>query len=163
MKLVNMTSLNGVQLNTKNKYCDDNIRVQLDRTVVYNGEIQTGGNLVEDDLDTFINGTLTEIRSNVTSVAKYVFYNTPITHAYLPRAIRLYECSFQNSSLKYIDIPNVTHIEKSAFSGSVLISVYFPSVTWTSTNIFQNCKKLIDANLPALTSISGYLFQNCTW
>ena len=99
----------------------------------------TGNN----DIDALINGSITEISSEVTSIGNYA----------------LYYCS----SLQSVNFPNVTSIGVLAFYYCIsLQSVNFPNVTSIGDSAFRNCSSLRSADFPKVTSIGHYSFGNCT-
>lgn len=103
--------------------------------------IESGG-----DLDGLIEGTITELESNVTSIKQYAFY--------------------YDSKLVSVNFPNATTAGKEVFYGCTnLESVNFPNLEITGRRFFYGCTKLTNVSLPNLTtdSESGYeLFYGCT-
>lgn len=99
-------------------------------------EIQSGGG----DIDALIDGSLTEIESNVTSVRDYAFY--------------------RSNNLKSVELPNVTSIGNFAFSYAKLASANIPNATTLGSAIFQFCSNLTTVNMPKITSITPSMFQS---
>lgn len=104
-------------------------------------EVPTGGGS-DDNIDKLIEGTLTEITSNVEKVKNYAFSNC--------------------SELEFADFPLATSIGSNAFYiCKKLIAGNFPLATSIATRMFDGCSKLEAVNFPLATSIGDYAFQSC--
>ena len=100
-------------------------------------DIPVGGG----DIDALIDGTLTEITSNVTTIRNYAFY--------------------RYDKLTSVNFPLVTSIGKSAFVYCTnLISANFPLATSVGYSLFQECNSLREATFPLATSIDNSAFYN---
>lgn len=99
--------------------------------------IESGGG----DLDAFIDGTLTELESNATSVKSCAFY--------------------KDTSLKSVSFPQATSIGANAFTQSILTSASFPQATSIGASAFLQCSSLkrLDAKL---TTIGKQALDRCT-
>lgn len=148
MKLINMTTLDGVKLNTKNKYCDDDIQVQVSSTLEYKGEIsdEVGGEIVERSLKKLL---------DYTKSCYYMFYyNTAITDL--------------TGYLEYSDTENVTNMERMFQGCQKLIKI--PKLnTKKTTNMsytFTGCWVLTKIDLAnynlGSTSNSTSTFSSCS-
>lgn len=105
-------------------------------------EIEAGGG----DLDAFIDGTLTEVTSKVTSMRDYAFYRATMTTANFPNVTTISGNAFtQCSSLTTANFPNVTTVKSTSFYScykltKVIIGTNTETVpTLSNTNAFQNC------------------------
>lgn len=141
---------------------------------------------VPSEVDAFIDGTLTKLKSGVTSIRQNVFYEHPtLTEASFPNATSVGKYAFYRcENLTKLSIPNLTSIEDSAFRQchslttvdfphltsvptfgfggcSVLTSVNLPNVTYLDSYAFQACKLLLELNFPKLTSTYRYVFERC--
>ena len=102
-------------------------------------DIPAGGG----DIDALIEGSLTEISSNVTRIRNNAFY-------------------FYNS-LNKASFPKLENISGGSFTGcNNLTSVSFPLVKTIESNAFQNCSKLEIINIGLVESIGINAFKNCS-
>ena len=154
---------------------------QLERVEV---NIESGGG---GDVDGLIDGSITEITSEVTDIRSYAFsYCAKLVSANFPNATSMGASALRNcSSLESASIPNVREIKAEAFSYcsslknieatnaryiydsafrncTALENVVFPSVTQVSTNVFYGCTMLYKVDFPEVSTLTGYAFQNCT-
>ena len=139
------------------------------------------------DIDKLIDGSLTEITSNATSVRNYAFYYlSNLTSANFPNATNIgYNVFERCSNLKNANFPNATNISTSMFYYcssltsvnfhnaksidpysfyycSALIKIDLPNATTIGENAFRECTKLTNVNLPNATKLNNYAFQNCS-
>ena len=149
-------------------------------------EIEAGGG----DIDGLIDGTLTEVTSNATSIRDYAFYRwktlssvyfpqmTNITGKYafqgtfnsmditqdsFPMATEIGERVFYSSQIKSANFSRVTTIGNSAFENCTnLTTVDFPEATSIDRNAFSSCSKLVSINLPKVTVLGENAFQRCS-
>ena len=114
------------------------------------------------DIDGLIDGTLTSITSNATSIRRYCLYNfTGLQSVNFPLAIIIDNYAFGNcSSLTSASFPKATSIGNYAFQSSGLQSASFPLVTSIGTYAFNNCSSLTSVSFPLVTSIGTYAFQS---
>lgn len=141
----------SVRLKTAGKYCD--------RDIVVTATAGGGG-----DIDALIDGSITEISSQATTVWQYAFYNyAELTKAEFPSATKIGQRAFQScKNLTDVAFPSVTSIGNYAFYAcSKLADVVFPSVTTVGSNALQSCAGLTRADLPNATSIATKAFQYC--
>ena len=123
--------------------------------------IETGGG---SDLDSFIDGSITELTSNATSVRNYLCRNlTSLTKCNFPNATDIGEYSFSNcSNLVSINAPKVLYLNNYAFYGcSQLNEINFNSVTYINTYAFSSCINLIDLEFNNVETINGNAFYQC--
>lgn len=124
-----------------------------------------GGGSGGGDLDALIDGTLTEITSNVNKVKANAFEgHSTIKSAKLPNVTRIGRSAFEGcKALVSIDCPKLEIIEGNAFNEcSNLESVSFPMCNeLNSTNVFYKCSKLVTVYLPNIDEIQGNTFANC--
>lgn len=161
-KLINMTDINGVKLNTSGKYCDDDIQVQIDSSLEYNGEIESGAE-VDDTVDRIIDGTLTELKSNATVIRKYTFYQCySLINIDLPNVLEIGRDAFNDCRyLTNVKLPNVTSIEQDAFYQCWgLTSIDLPNVT-NLYCAFRSCKNLKSVNVPKVEKLGYGTFSSC--
>lgn len=117
------------------------------------------------DIDALIEGNLTEITSNATSVKEYAFSKcTNLTSANFPNVTSVGQYAFAEcSTLSTLNMPQVTSLGANAFrSCKALSSIDFPQITsLDNTYIFSSCEALVTVNLPKLTSIGNGCFASC--
>lgn len=142
MKLINMTTLDGVKLNTKNKFCDDDIQVQVSSELEYKGEIESGA-VFEDFLTQIIEGTMTElVNDRATSVKDYAFY--------------------KNTLIEKIDLKNVINIGQYAFNTCRKIkTLNLPNVKTIGTSAFQYCTGITKIELNKIETLESNCLQHC--
>lgn len=115
-------------------------------------------------IDALIDGSLTEIRSNVETVRKYAFRGIKVlTSAGFPNATSVGQSAFEYcAELENVNFPNLTIVENSGFgSCSSLKNANFPNLTSVGLYAFENCESLASIKLPKVTIIDGYSFSNC--
>ena len=125
--------------------------------------IETGGS-GGSDLDSYIEGNLTEINSNATKIYTYCFYNNKfITKANFPNATSIGESAFQGCyTITSINAPKIKIIPQYVFSGCGNLSeINFNSATYINNYAFQSCSKLIDIEFNNVKTINGYVFYQC--
>ena len=117
------------------------------------------------DLDSFIDGSITELTSNATSIYTYCFYNNRfITKYNFPNATSIGEHAFADSIIVSINAPNIGSIQKEVFSYCYdLNEINFNSVTFINANAFSNCKKLIDIEFNNLKTLYANAFYECNY
>ena len=94
------------------------------------------------ELEIYIEGSPTLVRSNATKIAYRAFYDM--------------------SSLVTADFPNVTTIGNEAFySCDKLTTANFPLATTIGSSAFNSCTNLTTVDLPKATSIDDYAFYCC--
>jgi hypothetical protein len=99
--------------------------------------IETGGNL-----DGAIDGSITEVSSNVATIKNYAFRGC--------------------NSLTTADFPNVTNVGTYAFYDcNDLGTINFPQATEIGSYAFFNCDELVSVILPEATSIGSNAFSSC--
>ena len=123
-------------------------------------EASSGGG----DLDALIEGTITEVTSNATSVKEQVFLNCiDLTTVSLPLATRVCKYAFRYSGLTTINLPLATELDTYALTDCRnLITIDLPNVTKMGDRVFQNCSKLTTVNIPLATQILGGTFYGCS-
>jgi hypothetical protein len=124
----------------------------------------TGGGDTGSQLDALIDGSITEVTSNATTVRKYAFYSNSMLRAInCPMATTIYEQAFYNcNNLTTVVFPLVTRIEKSAFyNNSMLTAIKFPLVTKLMSGAFYGCVLLTIADFPILTQMASDVFYSC--
>ena len=116
------------------------------------------------DIDALIDGSLTEITSNVTSVKHYAFTNcTALTSITLPLAKTINSYAFSNcTALTSITLPLVDYLYAYAFTNcTALTSITLPLVEKVFAYAFSNITALTSITLPLLTSIQTKGFHKC--
>ena len=139
------------------------------------------------DINKLIDGSITELTSNATSIRNYAFKNlSNLTSANFPNATNIGYNAFEMCSnlknanlhnatnisnnmfyycrsLTSVDIPNAKSVGSSSFYNcSALTKIDLPYVTTVGENAFKECSKLTNVNLPNATKISTYAFQACS-
>ena len=123
-----------------------------------------GGGDTDGQLDALIDGSITEVSSNVTSVSDYAFYDCDsLTTVNLPLVTSIGSNAFQNcSSLTTADFPLVTYVGQKAFYDcDSLTTVNFPLATDISSQPFYNCDNLTTVELSAVEMFRSNVFMNC--
>lgn len=139
------------------------------------------------DLDGFIEGTLTDLQSNATSVATrkfsqdtnivnvtlpeaqsvgdYAFYQCPnLVSASVPKATRIGSYGFYACpKLKTVNAPNVESVGTYALNNNRLLeAVNLSKVKTVLNNAFENCVVLKRLEMPYVETIRDYAFSGCT-
>ena len=177
---------NGVLLKTENKYVAEDIEVGLtkadqdalvpnnlrasvlgveagiqDYDGTYDGEAINSQAII----DGMIDGTTTEITSNVESMRDYTFYNcTYLKSIDLPNLKIVGNSCFTNcSSLETVNLPSATQIRSSSTFANLskLSSVNIPNVITIPSSCFINCTSLKSIDLPNVNTLNTYVFNGC--
>ena len=138
------------------------------------------------NLDSMIEGTITEIESNALSVRRYACHSSPsLVKVNFPMATTIgehafYACyalesaSFAKSTgtgirafseceaLMNVSFPAATNVDTFSFTAcAALESIYFPEVLGIGASAFQACARLEVADFPKVNSISSTAFRVC--
>ena len=139
------------------------------------------------DINKLIDGSITELTSNATSIRNYAFnYLSNLISANFPNATNIGYNAFEScSNLKNANLHNATNISNNMFyycmsltsvdipnaksvggysfyNCSALTKIDLPYVTTVGENAFRECSKLTNVNLPNATTINTYAFQACS-
>ena len=139
------------------------------------------------DINKLIDGSITELTSNATSIRNYAFnYLSNLTSANFPNATNIGYNAFERcrnlknanlhnaknisnnmfyncSSLTSVNFPNAKSVGSYSFYNcSALTKIDLPYVTTVGEYAFRECSKLTNVNLPNATTISSYAFQTCS-
>ena len=139
------------------------------------------------DINKLIDGSITELTSNATSIRNYAFYYlSNLTSANFPNATNIGYNAFERcsnlknanlhnatnisnnmfyycSSLTSVDIPKAKSVGGYSFNNCLaLTKIDLPYVTTVGESAFKECSKLTNVNLPNATTISTYAFQACS-
>ena len=118
----------------------------ITREEMFLDKIQAGGGGGEDEasmLDSLIDGSITEMTSNVESVREQCFYYC--------------------GKLKTINLPNATTVNRSAFDNCTsLTTLNIPKLTSINQYAFQNCYRLKMIKFPFVTGVGAYAFYRCS-
>lgn len=123
----------------------------------------SGGGI--DNLDAALDGTLTEVDSNVSKVIGYALRGiTTITRVNLPNATSIGTYAFYGcTGITSINAPNVTSLGTYAFyQCKGITEINFPKATTVPSTIFYQCTNLAKADFGAAKSIAGNAFAYCT-
>ncbi len=115
-------------------------------------------------LNARLNGTLTSIDSNITTLVGYGCYAlTNLVSANLPNCTSIGTYAFRGcSAMTSINAPNVTKADDYAFYlCSKLTDVNMPNVTTIDTYAFSGCSKLTTINMPKATTLGRASFYKC--
>lgn len=125
--------------------------------------VSVGGGGDSVSIDALIEGSLTEIRSDATTIRLYCFSATDIVSADLPNATSIGNNAFSNcEKLTSVNIPNAISIGDFAFNYcSKLKSVSTSNVTKIGFQGFSNCGSLEKLSFSKVTTIGGYAFSAC--
>lgn len=117
------------------------------------------------DIDALIDGSITEITSNVTQISTSAFSGRKeLTSANFPDATATGTSAFQNcSKLISINFPKAETINQNAFNGCIALkSVDFPKTKTVYNNAFYGCSAITNANFPEATKLYSSAFFNCS-
>ena len=135
---IKITTSNGVKLNTKGKYCVDNIIVNAQ---AYDGAVGEGA---VNEVDAYLNGS---ISGKITTYASTIRENGL---SCLPNIIG-------------INAPNLTNSNSYSFSKCTsLVNFNAPLLTNVGWGGFDGCSAIKELRLPCLSRATNYSFQNCT-
>lgn len=117
------------------------------------------------DIDALIDGSITEIESDVETLGAYTFYSKKkLTSAKFPNVTSLGRNAFYGcEKLESLDLPMVTNVPVDAFyQCRKLTSLKLGQVTQIGTSAFSLCESLPDVvDYPFVTSVGEYAFQYC--
>ncbi len=103
--------------------------------------IQAGGGDASV-VDGLIDGSVTEVSSNATSIRQYAFYTC--------------------TSLATVNLPKATNGADYAFTGCrKLKTVNLPLAVNLLNNMYENCESLVTVNFPKVEYVYGYGFRGC--
>ena len=117
------------------------------------------------DLDSFIDGSITELTNNATSIRNYAFNYLPnLTSANFPNATNIgYNAFYRCSNLKNANFHNATNISNNMFYYCrSLTSVNLPKAKSVGNYSFYNCSALTKIDLPYVTTVGEYAFRECS-
>lgn len=142
---------------------------------------------LESMLNGIVDGTVTNVKVNVTNVGSYAFYNNKkIESIDLPLVTNIGDSAFHNcsnlrtinapstidvgwdvfrncSNLTSIDLPLVVNMGYGCLSYcSNLTSINSPSVINVGSNAFYRCSELTSIDLPLVASIASFICQECS-
>lgn len=120
----------------------------------------SGGN----NIDGLIDGSITEITSNVETVRGGAFNNcSSLTSISLPNAKEILGgCLSNTTKLKNFYVPNVESIPSYMGQNSGLTNIELPSATTINANAFNGMKNLISAKFDIVEILESSTFYNCT-
>lgn len=128
--------------------------------------VESGGGGGGDDVaSAIVDGTITEVEVDSSTVRNYVFYTCKaLVTARFPRATNIGFYAFQGcTELTEVHGAEATNIDANAFSGcSKLTEADFPKVETIGKYAFSDCTALAHINAPRTRIIQTYAFQNCT-
>jgi len=119
---------------------------------------------LEEMMNGIIDGSLTEVTSNVGSIRNSAFQNCPnLLEAYFPLARSVGANAFYScKNLTTISFPSVTTINSSAFNYCNITSADFPSANYIANNAFYECRNLATVNFPLAARIQYNAFLGCS-
>ena len=124
--------------------------------------VQGGGS---EELDKLLEGSITEINSNATSIIQYGCYaRESLKTVNLPECTSLDTRCFQdNYDLVTFNAPKLKTLGTFAFYRcSELSYIYLPFVKTAASYAFYACSGLKKADLPVASSITAYAFYGCS-
>lgn len=138
---IKIPTINGITLNTKNKYVKDDIALTVD---IKRYDYSTDNETAIPEIDKFLQGEITEL------------YNDRVTTIIANR------CETDKRLVK-VDLPNVTTIGTEAFKECTnLASINLPLVNSLGTNAFATCTSLEEVDLPKAETIGASAFTGCS-
>lgn len=116
------------------------------------------------DLDAFLDGSMTDIVSNVETIRERAFYYySTINSVSLPKIQTAPKNAFAYSSVVSVDLPELRIIEDNAFYFCTsLVNICVPNVTEIGTSSFYSCAKLKSVDLTNISKIATGAFSECT-
>lgn len=118
------------------------------------------------ELDIYLEGNVTDLTSNATTIGKYIFYlNTVIETVNLPLVASIQRNAFDNcTALTTVVAPSLINVGDYAFAYcSNLPTISFPSLETIGSYSFQSCLGLGIIDLgKSITSIGSSAFRNCS-
>lgn len=117
------------------------------------------------DADSIIDGSITNIVSNVTSIRSNVFNGvSSLISASFPEALSVGISSFSRcTSLTSFSFPKLKTCNSQCFRGcTALVEINLPALTSASTSIFYECDNLEKVDFGVLTLLGGAIFTNCS-
>lgn len=126
-------------------------------------DVETGGG--GGDIDALIDGSLTSITSNATSIRMNIFNgSTALVSASFPEATSIGTTAFQNcTGLTSISLPKVTSGGSQCLRGCTgLTSLTFPKMTDHGASMFYGCSNLEIIDFGAVGSLASGVFTNCS-
>ena len=132
-----------------------------DVTTYASATVEVGGGV--NPLDALIDGSITELTSNATSVRGYCFYKQPkLTTINLPVATSIGMYAFNEcTKLTTINLPLVTSVGSSSMAATEITSICLPLITEIPDSVFQVCKNLTTADFTLVKKIGVYVFYSC--
>ena len=134
---IKIPTINGITLNTKNKYVKDDIALTIG-IPRYNGVVEGGAmseleKLFADEIVDYYNDKITVIRTGFSN----------------------------NNSIKTVDLPNVTEVGNRVFTGATnLISINIPKAETLGIATFGSTTSLENALLWNVTTTQNQCFQS---
>lgn len=117
-----------------------------------------------NERETLINGSITEVYSEVTELGAMSLANNPnMTSVTLPNVTDVgYMGLAYNNSLKSVDMPNAKAFGSHVFyQCTELENIDLPSIRNVGANMFNGCSSLKFANIHLVDGSSGNTFANC--
>jgi hypothetical protein len=157
------TKAAGVTINNQDKTITENGTYTADEGYTGLGTVTVEVAPPPSDIDALIDGSITEVSSNVTKVGSYAFYECKsLVSADIPSAQSIGAYAFYFcSKLPSINCPKVTSIGQQAFSNTKIKSADFPLVTSIGANAFAANSELESVNFPLLSIINSSSFSSC--
>lgn len=129
------------------------------------GVVVWTGDSGSDVLDSILDGSITSIKNDITSIGNYVFaYAANLEEIDFPEATNIGEYAFTYcGKLVEVNLPKATNIGESAFSYcSNLERIELPELITLGKSVFNSCGKLVEINLPKVTSIDLRALYYCS-
>ena len=127
--------------------------------ITVNVESSGGG-----DADGIIDGTITNLTSNATSIRSNVFNGaTSLVSASFPEATSIGTSAFNGcTGLTSINLPKLTSGGAQCLRGcTALINLSFPAMTDLGSSMFYGCSNLESIDFGALDILNGGVFTGC--
>ena len=139
------------------------------KTAYVNGEIVVGSGVgFEGDTvaNAIIDGSITEITSNVETISAYSFYKRDkLTTVSFPNAINVKDYAFADcTALENAKLSNVEQAGNHTFQNTKFVDyeICLPKLKTAGKYTFQDAFLYFkDLNLPNLETVGAYAFQNC--
>lgn len=139
-------------------------RSKADYDLVFPDDFVTEIEKIQDYLEDYLLGELTEYSSDERYLPEYLFYYCDsIEEVDFPKAISIGEYTLQHcSNLRKVNLPKVKTLPQSAFYGCEnLQEINIPLVTELPYQCFYNCTNFPGLDLTNIKTLANYCFYGC--
>ena len=150
----NINSIQNFKLNTKNKYLNNNLIINIDTVLNPPNDYF----FIERTASQYSNNTISQIRKNLFTG----FYN--LIEVSLPQCSYIESQAFYYcTALTSVSFPQCSYIESQAFYGcTALTFANFPQCSSIGWRTFSRCSALTSVSFPQCSYIGSQAFMGCT-